>query len=368
MDGKGNRITTIVGNRCCGLTLCRANSLFASGSCPETPLTATEVSSILQAAAASLNIPDMTIAVVDRPGNILGIWRKPSADVRDADLAASLARTGAFFSNEQAPSSSRTVRFISGIHFPPGVAFTPNAALYGIELTNRGCDLNVTFDSGKSVPRAKAVVGGPCQATNPDKSGGGLGITTGKGADIVGQVPANLFDTDSTRVNPFALPPNKTSTMKKLLLATVLAGVLALTQGADRAVFGAEEEAAITPATVQPRGQYIGFERCAQCHAQEEVKPGQSRVVDELGLTDYVSLSEFVIWRAKDKHAEAYKKGLQSDLGRRILTTLELSIDDKQCVSCHTTIRNGGIAPLRERVLGVTCEGCHGPGSGWKDA
>jgi len=179
MDGKGNRITTIVGNRCCGLTLCRANSLFASGSCPETPLTATEVSSILQAAAASLNIPDMTIAVVDRPGNILGIWRKPSADVRDADLAVSLARTGAFFSNEQAPSSSRTVRFISGIHFPPGVAFTPNAALYGIELTNRGCDLYPPGIDGTApgpfFSLFKNDVAHPCsqgtQPPNPNQSG-----------------------------------------------------------------------------------------------------------------------------------------------------------------------------------------------------
>ena len=53
------------------------------------------------------------------------------------DPLVALARTAAFFSNNQAPLSSRTVRFISGIHFPPGIAFTPNAALYGIENTNR---------------------------------------------------------------------------------------------------------------------------------------------------------------------------------------------------------------------------------------
>ena len=58
---------------------------------------------------------------------------------RSRPEAVSLARTGAFFSNDAAPLSSRTVRFISGIHFPPGVRNTPNGALYGIELTNRGC-------------------------------------------------------------------------------------------------------------------------------------------------------------------------------------------------------------------------------------
>ena len=176
----------------------------ASGNCPEVPLTSSEVESILESAAASLNRPNMTVAVVDRPGNILGIFRKSATDPRDQDLAVSLARTGAFFSNEQAPLSSRTVRFISGIHFPPGIAFTPNAALYAIEITNRGCELNLAFDLGMDVPRAKSVAGGPCNST--DKSGCGLGITTGKGADVVGGVAADLLDFDSTRVNPGGIP------------------------------------------------------------------------------------------------------------------------------------------------------------------
>jgi hypothetical protein len=81
----------------------------------------------------------MAVAVVDRTGQILGVYDRPGADLRTQDIAVSLARTGAFFSNNAAPLSSRTVRFISGIHFPPGVPNTGNAALYGIENTNRGC-------------------------------------------------------------------------------------------------------------------------------------------------------------------------------------------------------------------------------------
>jgi hypothetical protein len=58
------------------------------------------------------------------------------------------------FSNDQA-LSRRTVRFISGVHFPPGVAMAPTADLYGIENTNRGCPLNVTSMRAKlSVLRA----------------------------------------------------------------------------------------------------------------------------------------------------------------------------------------------------------------------
>src|SRR5216683_3070420 len=87
----------------------------------------------------------MVVVVVDRAGFVLGVFRTQNApataignfgQVQDAnDVAVALARTGAFFSNDQAPLSSRTVRFISGIHFPPGVMNQPPADLYGIENT-----------------------------------------------------------------------------------------------------------------------------------------------------------------------------------------------------------------------------------------
>ena len=106
----------------------------------------------------------------------------------DADeLAVSLARTAAFFSNDQAPLSSRTVRFISGVHFPPGVAFTANAPLYGIENTNRGCALSSNFITGQAFPPALSISG-----AQP-----GLGITTGK---------ADVNDSDPTAVNPGGVP------------------------------------------------------------------------------------------------------------------------------------------------------------------
>jgi uncharacterized protein GlcG (DUF336 family) len=103
------------------------------------------------------------------------------------NLAVALARTASFFSNDAAPLSSRTVRFISGIHFPPGIAFTPNAALYGIENTNRGCLLNVPFLPGQEVPPARSI----------DKLRLGLGIITGK---------VDLLDSDPMAVNPGGVP------------------------------------------------------------------------------------------------------------------------------------------------------------------
>jgi uncharacterized protein GlcG (DUF336 family) len=149
-----------------------------------------EVNLIVESAVKALNSDSYAIAVVDRGGDVLAVWLKPGASMEMGEKALSLARTGAFFSNDQAPLSSRTVRYISGIHFPPGTPFQPNAALYGIENTNRGCSLNADFNAGKFVPRAKSLAAflsdagitpGPplvCDAT--DQSGCGVGISTGK--------------------------------------------------------------------------------------------------------------------------------------------------------------------------------------------
>lgn len=159
-------------------------------------LTAAEVLSIAQAAAASVNVP-LVIAISDRRGQILAVYTTTGAPttaitnfgatVAADEEAAALARTAAFFSNDQAPLSSRTVRFISGIHFPPGVANTESAPLYGIENTNRGCSFNATYLPGQSLP-----VSGLLHATGP-----GLGIQTGK---------ADTLDSNSAAVNPGGVP------------------------------------------------------------------------------------------------------------------------------------------------------------------
>jgi uncharacterized protein GlcG (DUF336 family) len=137
------------------------------------------------------------VAVTDRSGQILAIHRKPGSPatavgnfgqvVPTAELAVGLARTASFFSNNQAPLSSRTVRFISGIHFPPGVENTANAALYGIENTNRGCPLNADFAPGQAVPPARSI----------DGSQTGLGVITGK---------ADPDDSAPSAVNPGGVP------------------------------------------------------------------------------------------------------------------------------------------------------------------
>lgn len=141
-------------------------------------LTAADVDSIVKATAASVNVP-LVIGVTDRSGNILAIYKKANApatatgnlsQVQPADqVAVSLAMSTAFFSNDQAPISTRTIRFISASHFPPGISFTGSGPLYGIENTNRGCGFNVAYLHGQSLPVPRALTGGP-----------GLGILTGK--------------------------------------------------------------------------------------------------------------------------------------------------------------------------------------------
>jgi uncharacterized protein GlcG (DUF336 family) len=162
---------------------------------PVQALQVADVQNVVTAAVNSVNV-DMVVAVVDRAGFVLGVFRTQNApataignsgQTQNAnDVAVALARTGAFFSNNQAPLSSRTVRFISGIHFPPGVVNQPPADLYGIENTNRGCTLinNPAFES--KIPPSLALGGGF-----------GLGVLTGK---------ADVNDSNATAVNPGGVP------------------------------------------------------------------------------------------------------------------------------------------------------------------
>ncbi len=177
-----------------------SGSSGGSGSSPApsaaVPLTATEVDRVVQNAIDSVNVP-LVVAVTDRTGAILAVFQTPGAPatstgnfgnvVDSGELAVALARTAALFSNDQAPLSSRTVRFISGIHFPPGVAFAPNADLYGIENTNRGCPLNASFHAGKAISPARSIDG-----LSP-----GLGVLTGK---------VDSMDSDPSAVNPGGVP------------------------------------------------------------------------------------------------------------------------------------------------------------------
>lgn len=202
--------------------------------CADGPaLVAAEVDALLRAAASALSSPGLTAAVVDRAGAVLGLYSRAAAPAAQADEAVGLARTAAFFSNNQAPLSSRTVRYVSGIHFPPGIPNTPNAPLYGIENTNRGCDLGVAFNPGRELPPATSVVrAGGCNAF--DARGCGTGPVTGK---------ADLDDSDPTSVNPGGVP---------IFRGTALVGGLGVAGAGPRAVEFAAVAAILGQGTLTP--------------------------------------------------------------------------------------------------------------------
>ena len=81
-------------------------------------LSAAEVDALVSRAALALDHPRLAIAVTDRAGRPLAIYRRPEATDDDVENALALARTGAFFSHNQAPLSSRTVRALSRENFP----------------------------------------------------------------------------------------------------------------------------------------------------------------------------------------------------------------------------------------------------------
>ncbi|MEM7482972.1 MAG: heme-binding protein [Acidobacteriota bacterium] len=171
-------------------------------------LAGSEAEALVRAAAEALSENRLSAAVVDRQGRPLAIYQKPrGTPLADADLAVGLARTGAFFSNDQAPLSSRTVRFVSGVHFPPGIQRTPNAALYGIENTNRGCDLNVSYLGGQALPPARSVVN-PGRCDVDFDTGCGTGPVTGKNQPFDDHPPGapGLHAPAAVPVNPGGLP------------------------------------------------------------------------------------------------------------------------------------------------------------------
>jgi uncharacterized protein GlcG (DUF336 family) len=162
-------------------------------------LTACEVEQLLDRASAASASNDAIIAIVDRGGRILGVRVEDEVTTTFAgddqrlvfaiDGAIAKARTAAFFSNDAAPLTSRTIRFISqstitqrevesnpnlhepedatrlgpgfvapigvGGHFPPEVSFTPLVDLFAIEHQSRDSRIHPGSDNRKSATDAR---------------------------------------------------------------------------------------------------------------------------------------------------------------------------------------------------------------------
>ena len=197
-------------------------------------LTTTDVQTLLQRAAAAVNVNGAIIAVVDRNGTILGVRVESgvSTQITDnttnlvfaIDGAVSEARTGAYFGNDQAPLTSRTIQEISqttitqrevqsnpdvtdlngdstiagpgfvapvGVkgHFPPGIMFTPQVDLYDIESTNRD-SISPTTHTRFNVPRQYVPAGGDLVA--PESYGQITGIVPTAEARGIATLPGGI--------------------------------------------------------------------------------------------------------------------------------------------------------------------------------
>lgn len=145
-----------------------------SGSCADTPtsLTVADVEAVIAQAVgeAQARGASATIAVVDRVGNVLGVFRMTGATtsitvgspgglidgglegvniVPDSLAAISKAVTAAYLSTEGNAFSTRTASQIVQDHFNPGDDQQPAGPLFGVQFSQLPCsDLSTRFSGG----------------------------------------------------------------------------------------------------------------------------------------------------------------------------------------------------------------------------
>lgn len=143
-----------------------------TGFCGDTPtrLEVADVERILAQAVAEATARGAaaTVAVVDRSGNVLGVFRMNGADmlistdggrgatggldgladaVPDSLVAIAKAVTAAYLSSEGNAFSTRTASQIVQLHFYPGEIGQPSGPLFGVQFSQLPCsDLNTRFD------------------------------------------------------------------------------------------------------------------------------------------------------------------------------------------------------------------------------
>lgn len=163
-----------------------SGSCFTPAAAPQS-ITAAEVEQVLAqgAEAASRLGAKATIAVVDRVGNVLAVYRmtgagatvnilsgsgKNSADTPQgldglsgligSDLAAvAKALTGAYLSSSGNAFSTRTASFIVQDHFVPGIAQTAGGPLFGVQFSQLPCGDLVQRGAGIGIGPKRSPLG-----------------------------------------------------------------------------------------------------------------------------------------------------------------------------------------------------------------
>lgn len=193
-----------------------AADFACDGACPNLSLSAEEVSQITSqaVAAASARSVAATIAVVDRVGNLLGVYQMSGAVAKStitsqtgavggfegisvpATLAAlSKAGTGAFLSSQGNAFSTRTASQIVQEHFDPGERSQPGGPLFGVQFSQLPCGDILRPGTGPAphaLPLGLAADPGGIPLYKQGDLVGGLGVEI----DGVYRLDVNIRDTD----------------------------------------------------------------------------------------------------------------------------------------------------------------------------
>jgi len=133
-------------------------------------LKGTEADSIIRRAVALMNRFKLNgvVAVTDREGHILGVYRNSPTSGANANIfqcveqATAKARTASFFESDSNAFSTITAFFIVQAHFPPGVRNFGGGPLYGVPFSN----FPTQYSTPPTIPTAVVATGGTLYAAD----------------------------------------------------------------------------------------------------------------------------------------------------------------------------------------------------------
>ena len=102
----------------------------------------------------------------------------------------------------------------------------------------------------------------------------------------------------------------------------------------------------LTAGVSSAQNKYVGVKKCTMCH--DKMAKGNANAMWEKSS----HAKAFETLKSKEADEIAKKKGLKNS-----------AAESPECLKCH--VSGGGSAAGAVKTEGITCEGCHGPASGY---